>query len=154
MVKSSIISGQLDIYSQTYPGQMYPPVETSGGQDWYYIRSASWSDIPSSDVPLVEASGGQDWYYIRSASWSDIPSSDVTPSRAITVSGAVPHQVSFTLFHLVFSYWRGKSNIAMQDILVLFVVVVVVLFCFCCCSSVIVEADLQLNNNYNNKITQ
>ena len=31
----SLICGRM----QTYPGQMYPPVETSGGQEQYYIRS-------------------------------------------------------------------------------------------------------------------
>ena len=30
---------QPDIYSQTYPGQMYPLVEASVGQEQYYIRS-------------------------------------------------------------------------------------------------------------------
>ena len=32
--------GHLDIYSQTYPAQMYPLVEASSGQDQYYVRSA------------------------------------------------------------------------------------------------------------------
>ena len=54
MAKSSTTSGQLDIYSQmsgqldiwknaieqVANSQMYPPVEESGGQEQYYIRSA------------------------------------------------------------------------------------------------------------------
>ena len=84
---------QFDIYSQTYPGQMYPLIEASDGQEQYYIRSAwhlqsdvrsAWhvqSDIPRSDVPPLQASGGQESYDIRSAWYlqSDIPRSDVPP---------------------------------------------------------------------------
>ena len=46
-------------------------------------------------TPLVEASGGQEWYYIRSA-WhlqSDIPRSDVPPSRGIWWPRVVLHHV-------------------------------------------------------------
>ena len=39
MLKSSTMSGQLDIYSHAYSWLDIPPVEASGGQDQYYIRS-------------------------------------------------------------------------------------------------------------------
>ena len=39
-MKSNTTSGQLDMYSQTYPAQMYSLVEASSGQEKYYIRSA------------------------------------------------------------------------------------------------------------------
>ena len=49
--------------------------------------------------PPLQASGGQEWYYVRSA-WhlqSDIPRSDVTsPGRGIWWPRAVLHQVSLT----------------------------------------------------------
>ena len=48
------------------------PVEVSGGQDQYYLRSSWHSEecncecSGQSDVPPEEASGGQEQYYIRS----------------------------------------------------------------------------------------
>ena len=36
------MSGQLDICSQMYPAQMYPPVEASSDQKHYYISSPDW----------------------------------------------------------------------------------------------------------------
>ena len=50
--------------------QMYPPVEASGGQEQYYVRSSwhlrecNWESSGQSDVSLAEASGGQEWYEI------------------------------------------------------------------------------------------
>ena len=80
------------------------------------------------------------------------------------------------LAHSMFSYWRGKSYIAMQEneyssqvdisylklngksmyiellVVIVVVVVVTVYFC-CCCSCIIVDTHLQMNNNNNNNNT-
>ena len=116
----SIINNSIEEadYRQTYLCQMYAPVEASGGQEWYYIRSAwhlqsdvrsAWhlqSGMPRSDTPLVEASGGQEWYYIRSAwhlpldvrsAWhlqSGMPRSDVPSERHLVAkSGTTSGQL-------------------------------------------------------------
>ena len=121
--------------------QMYPPVEAPGGQEQYYIGSAwnlqscirlAWHFEEMQlrrcrHTPLVEASGGQEQYNIRSA--SHLP-----------------------FAHLLFSYWRAKSYIAMWDILLLsnlctLIFFVVVTIECCCCSSVIVDVQLQINKN-------
>ena len=126
-----------------------PPVEASGGQEEYYVRSSwhseqyHWQCIGQADVPPVVASGVQEQYYIRSFS-----------------------------AHFIFSFCRGRSYIGifLGDlsswtwsnlcrficcivVVVAAVVVVTVSFC-CCCSSVIVDPELQINNNNNNKATQ
>ena len=36
---------QLDIYSQTYPDQMYTPLEASAGQEWYCQVNLSFSQM-------------------------------------------------------------------------------------------------------------
>ena len=66
-------------------GQMYPPVDASGDQEWYYIRSA-WHVVSilvrltwAQKYPPVEASGGQDQNWVRS-SWPELR---CTPIRAI-----------------------------------------------------------------------
>ena len=85
VAKSNTMSGQLDMSA------------------WHLQ-----SDIPRSDVPPLEASGGQEQYYIRSAwhlqsdvrsTWhvqSDIPRSDVPPTTGIWWLKPVLHKVSLT----------------------------------------------------------
>ena len=58
VAKSGTTLGELDIYSHTYPGQMYPLVETSDGQERYYITSLTCGyplgyAVMKSDVSLL-----------------------------------------------------------------------------------------------------
>ena len=82
MCNCGTIAGQLDILKnaieQAEDSHMYPPVETSGCQEWYYRRSTwhteecnSASSGKSYVLPLVETSGGQEWYYSKSTWHSD-----------------------------------------------------------------------------------
>ena len=75
---------------------MDPPVEASGGQEQYYIRSADMlrnaiekAVDSQAYLPQVEASSGQKQYYVRLA-------------------------LHVPFAHLLFSYWRGKSYIPMS----------------------------------------
>ena len=71
--------------------QMYPPVEASGGQEQYYIRS-SW--------------------HVEECNCQCSGQSDVPPSRGIWWPRAVLHKVRSTLHffvHFMFRSDRGKS---------------------------------------------
>ena len=57
-----------DLWVRLTFGQTYPLVEASGGQEWYYIRSAQhlvsiWVTLTFGQTyPLVEASSSYEWY--------------------------------------------------------------------------------------------
>ena len=133
--------------------QMYPPVEASSGQEQYYVRSAwhlqsciklAWHFEEMQlgrwrCSPPLEASCGQEQYYIRS--------------------------VLHLFVHFMFSCCRCKSYIGIwigdmsswtlsNLCRLLCGVVVITVLCCCCYSFVIVDPQLQMSKNNNNKITQ
>ena len=79
---------------------MEPPVETSGGQEQYYVNGLILWNVPNrgiwwSRVVLhewahsvewtpIEASGGQEQYYVNELIlWNGTPSRDIWWSRAV-----------------------------------------------------------------------
>ena len=103
--------------SLTFWGCRHTPLETSGGQKQYYVRSVwhlqtcirlAWH-FADADIPPIQASGDQDQYYLRSswhseeANWKCSGQSEVPLSRGIWWSREVLHKFSltFTVIHQV-----------------------------------------------------
>ena len=97
------------------PGQMYPPVEASGCQEQYYVRSAwHWVIL---QVRLIFSQMYPHHYKHLVAKSS---------TKLEGLMGSV-------LAHLLFTCWRGKSYIAMQQIWVIENWAIYVDWSFCCC---------------------
>ena len=71
----------------------------------------------------IEASGGQEWYYVRSSwhlmiLWVRLTFSQMSPSyRHLVMKTGTKMQgiMGSNCCHLLFNYWRGTSYIAMQE---------------------------------------
>ena len=88
--------------------------------------------------PQVEACGGQEQYYLRSG-----------------LHLFVPFMFSCCRRKSYIGIWIGDmSSWTLSNLCRLLCVVVVTVSCCCCSSFVIVDPQLQMNKNKNNKITQ